>query len=367
MKLAIIGFLLFMHGYPGCQIGKAAVSADKKTESYSYLLKEASPGTNTITLLPPSFTTNYSLTFPTTDGDASQVLTTNGSGVLSWSSPATSISSGSIVNTASADGISIEGSVVRLRVADATFGGALSAGAQSISGEKRFADRLKVGSTAAVISDSAFEVSGTDRGSRPLPLTATSNINPGSAGVMTYDPTINAPAYYDGTSWQAMNTVSQASYYGGAQLVGATGCIFSENTSSGATNFIDLGTGSGCNTWSVSGNITAQATNDHRVVATNMPEGEYLIILDATFTYSGGSQNCYFRLSDGTNTSVGNWGTPGGAAGSNSRSFRMSYTGPPTTRTFKIQAADDGANSCTINANGPSADDSWEFLQLENQ
>ena len=47
-----------------------------------------------------SLTTSYTLTFPTTDGNANQVLTTDGSGVLSWTTPATGdvVGPGSSVN-----------------------------------------------------------------------------------------------------------------------------------------------------------------------------------------------------------------------------------------------------------------------------
>jgi len=37
---------------------------------------------------PATISSNYTLTLPTTDGDANQVLTTDGSGVLSWTTPA---------------------------------------------------------------------------------------------------------------------------------------------------------------------------------------------------------------------------------------------------------------------------------------
>lgn len=43
--------------------------------------------TNTITFQAPAAVTSYTLTLPTTDGDANQVLTTDGSGVLSWTAP----------------------------------------------------------------------------------------------------------------------------------------------------------------------------------------------------------------------------------------------------------------------------------------
>lgn len=49
-----------------------------------------SDNTNYIAIIPPvtgSLTADYTLTLPTTDGTANQLLTTNGSGVLSWTDP----------------------------------------------------------------------------------------------------------------------------------------------------------------------------------------------------------------------------------------------------------------------------------------
>lgn len=43
---------------------------------------------------PATISSNYTLTLPTTDGDANQVLTTDGSGVLSWTTPASGVSKG---------------------------------------------------------------------------------------------------------------------------------------------------------------------------------------------------------------------------------------------------------------------------------
>jgi len=44
-----------------------------------------------VSLLAPTLAASYSLTLPTDDGTSGQVLTTDGSGVLSWTSPATGL------------------------------------------------------------------------------------------------------------------------------------------------------------------------------------------------------------------------------------------------------------------------------------
>ena len=57
-----------------------------------YIQLNCSENSHGIKLLGPphSASANYTLTFPNNDGDASQVLTTNGSGVMSWATPASS-------------------------------------------------------------------------------------------------------------------------------------------------------------------------------------------------------------------------------------------------------------------------------------
>lgn len=152
-----------------------------------------------------------------------------------------------------------------------------------------------------------------------------------------------------------IGTVQQAVGFGSASVVGASGCIFSENSSSGSTNFVSLGTGSGCNTWTVDGSVTAQATNDHRIILNNAASGKYFFVLNGTF--EAVSNNCYFRLSDGTTNTVAQY-LASGLSMANSQ-FELSYSSPGT-RTISIQAADDGAGSCRINANGAGADISWK-------
>jgi hypothetical protein len=55
------------------------------TSASQIIMTEASGGGSaTVTIQTPNIASSYSLTLPTTDGDANQALLTNGSGVLSW-------------------------------------------------------------------------------------------------------------------------------------------------------------------------------------------------------------------------------------------------------------------------------------------
>lgn len=67
-----------------------AASATSLAISTTLTLEETGAGTDTITLqAPASIAASYTLTLPVDDGTSNQVLTTDGSGVLSWTTPTT--------------------------------------------------------------------------------------------------------------------------------------------------------------------------------------------------------------------------------------------------------------------------------------
>jgi Chaperone of endosialidase len=70
-------------------VGTVTVAAQSSTVGGQVSLRESSAqGTNTVALrAPASIATDVTLTLPDTAGSASQVLTTNGSGTLSWTTP----------------------------------------------------------------------------------------------------------------------------------------------------------------------------------------------------------------------------------------------------------------------------------------
>lgn len=57
-------------------------------------LQDAAGGQYVALQAPATIASSYTLTMPTTDGDANQVLTTDGSGVLSWTTPSSGVSKG---------------------------------------------------------------------------------------------------------------------------------------------------------------------------------------------------------------------------------------------------------------------------------
>ena len=86
------------------------------------------------------------ITIPNTDGTPNQVLTTNGSGALSWSTPspggATTV--GAINSTSNANGASITAGELKLAPADATNGGIVTTGTQTFAGSKTFSSDIAV-------------------------------------------------------------------------------------------------------------------------------------------------------------------------------------------------------------------------------
>lgn len=61
-----------------------------KVATASLVLRDTGGSNPTVTINPPSGFTSYTLTMPVDDGTSNQVLTTNGSGVLSWTTPSSS-------------------------------------------------------------------------------------------------------------------------------------------------------------------------------------------------------------------------------------------------------------------------------------
>jgi hypothetical protein len=160
-------------------------------------------------------------------------------------------------------------------------------------------------------------------------------------------PAINVGRMYYGKPTN-IGSVSQAIFYAGMSQVGAAGCTYSENSSSGFSNFIDLGTGAGCNAWTTSGVATAVGTNDHRITLSSLPRGEYEVLISAAVGNGTSSGACIFRLSDATTT----YGTQ--VLGVNSAidipqiRFKMSKTTDSGSTTLKVQASDNHASTCSL-------------------
>lgn len=92
----------------------------------SIVLEDPGVGTNTLTIQAPTLAQDYTLTLPANDGDANQVLTTDGNGALSWMSVAGSAQVNTRLEWANIDGdngsiISSSGSITSVRNSTGTY------------------------------------------------------------------------------------------------------------------------------------------------------------------------------------------------------------------------------------------------------
>jgi hypothetical protein len=98
-----------------------------------------------------------------TDG---QVLTATASGTLSWTTPS-STTMGSIASSSTTNGASIASGVLSLAPANATNGGIVTAGTQTIGGIKSFSNSVAVGTASTTVNSAALEVSSSTKGFLP--------------------------------------------------------------------------------------------------------------------------------------------------------------------------------------------------------
>jgi hypothetical protein len=172
------------------------------------------------------------ITYPNTDGTANQVLSTNGSGIVSWATASSGVSSiGAIGGSSTSTGASISGSALSLTPADGTYGGIVTNAAQTFGGVKTFNNNIVANGTVGVgtASPSAsakLEVNSTTQGFLPPRMTAAQRnaiANP-AQGLMLYCTDCGfkgEPEYYNGTAWvnlmgaAATPTIIGSAYLGG--------------------------------------------------------------------------------------------------------------------------------------------------------
>jgi hypothetical protein len=105
-------------------------------------------GNSSVTKVKTSGTvTAGDVTYPKVHGTAGQVLSTTGSGTLTWttvSGGGSAVTVGTISNTSTTNGASITAGVLNLAPANATNGGVVTTGAQTFAGAKTFSSDIKV-------------------------------------------------------------------------------------------------------------------------------------------------------------------------------------------------------------------------------
>ena len=118
-----------------------------------------SDNANTITIdAPNALAASYTLVFPPNDGDSGQVLTTNGSGVTTWTTNGTGTVT-SVGGTGTVNGLTLTGSVSS--TGDLTLGGSFALGtstaaavgaiANAINTAGKYAGKMVVDYTTGII------------------------------------------------------------------------------------------------------------------------------------------------------------------------------------------------------------------------
>lgn len=153
-----------------------------------------------------------------------------------------------------------------------------------------------------------------------------------------------------------VSQVSQATLYGTLTYAATTNCNWSTTSGSMASFSAD----SDCATPTVTGGVTAPATKIPGFVMTNAPPGSYLVLASAVmYADIAATQNCFWRLTDGTTNGPAGNQTGGNEAGDygalNQLSQTVTYTSSGN-RNFEIQGVKIGGTStCNINAGNTTA------------
>lgn len=180
-------------------IGTSGTIGAAVTTTRDFKIYAALPSTYSIDMQAPTLTASYSLVWPLTAGLANQVLTTDGSGLLSWSTP----SAGSIsAVTASSPLVSTGGNTPNLSVAkaDASHDGYLAQADYTAFSAKQSASltsaHLWVGNTAGTAADVSLS------GDVALSNTGAATVNGVKGKSVSASPTsVGQVLRYDGTSW----------------------------------------------------------------------------------------------------------------------------------------------------------------------
>jgi hypothetical protein len=143
--------------------------------------------------------TSGTVTYPNTHGTANQVLTTTGTGALTWSAPSGgAITVGAISNSATPNGASVTSGVLNLAPADATNGGIVTTGAQTFAGAKTFTNAATFGTDITV---NGLTVGGsTTFGNTAVGYLALKQVQAGSYNAGSWNTAIGHASMYGNTT-----------------------------------------------------------------------------------------------------------------------------------------------------------------------
>jgi hypothetical protein len=280
-------------------------------------LTETGGGTDYIQIsAPSSVTTSAVWTLPGADGAANSCLVTDGAGSLGFKT----CSAANAYSLSADDG----------------------APANAVYAET--AGRIGMGTTAPS-SGASLEISGatSSNSSVLLPRDTTAN-RPvtGVNGMLRYNTDLASFEGYQAGSWMKIGN----SHIGKVEIAPAANCRWLN--ASGAA-YADLAADTDCGAMTASGTASAPGTKIPAIVLTDLPAGDYEVVANGGYAQITSSQQCRWRLFDGTNAS--------GMAASN---MDGEYQGGPMkgiftytsagTRTIRVQsyAVSGTASACAI-------------------
>lgn len=162
--------------------------------------------------------------------------------------------------------------------------------------------------------------------------------NVASPGTITFDGATQSAGQVQLGSNILLANVSGTSFVGEVQYAGNASCTWTQSAAS--NTFSGFPAQASCNVASVRGNALAPATKIPAIQLPNLPKGEYLFVVQASFSPSATAE---IRLFDGTTASP-TVGITNGSFGGGPMSFAVNF---PTsgTRTVQVQASGVGAGS----------------------
>lgn len=201
----------------------AYAAADRVLNTTTLIFKEASPGANLITIQPPSFSSDYTITLPTANGTSGQIMANDGAGNLSW------ITATGASNAVTGPGASTDGQIV---VFNGTTGYALKT--NSGTGIARLSSGVL--STSTGISLTGTDISGTLGLANGGLGTATLTSNNVLLGNGNGSPLFVAPStsgnvlVSNGTTWTSNTIAGAGDVVGVASSVSGEVVLFSSTT-----------------------------------------------------------------------------------------------------------------------------------------
>lgn len=154
---------------------------------------------------------------------------------------------------------------------------------------------------------------------------------------------INVANVYLGAA-RNIGTVAQATLVGSLKYAATTNCIWASTS----TSFANVAADTDCPTASVTGAASAPGTKIPAIVFANgLAPGEYMFVISGLFANTG-SDNTFFRISDGTNSTAS--GGVGDTSSTKAPSYvtRLNYSTAQGSTTFNFQLKNINGTSSQI-------------------